>query len=265
MSPDADLAERFEGVRDHLRQVAFRMLGSLDEADDAVQQAWLRADHTDLSDVENLDGWLTTVTSRVCLDMLRARRRRAERWLAPGLDGPMAAAGGGGPEDEAVMAESVGLALLVVLDRLSPAQRVAFVLHDLFAVPFDQIAEVVDRSTVATKKLASRARDRVRGPSVPALAQPDVTEHRAIVEAFLTASRGGDLDTLLRLLAPDVVRRADRSAVPAETAAVIRERGRSPRRRGSSRPEPTRPRSRWSTGPRASSWPRPAACRTFSA
>ena len=224
MNPDADLAERFEGVRDHLRQVAFRMLGSLDEADDAVQRAWLRADHTDLSDVENLDGWLTTVTSRVCLDMLRARRRRGERPLAAALDGPAAAAaaGGGIPEDEAVLAESVGLALLVLLDRLSPAQRVAFVLHDLFAVPFDQIAAVVDRSTVATKKLASRARDRVRGPAVPALAPPDVAEHRAIVEAFLTASRGGDIDTLLRLLAPDVVRRADRVAVPAGTVTVIR-------------------------------------------
>ena len=134
----------------------------------------------------------------------------------------MAAAGGRAPEDEAVVAESVGLALLVVLDRLSPAQRVTFVLHDLFAMPFDQIAEVVDRSTVATKKVASRARDRVRGPAVPALEPPDVAEHRAIVEAFLTACRGGDLGTLLRLLAPDVVRRADQVAVPAGIATVIR-------------------------------------------
>ncbi len=157
------------------------MLGSLDEADDAVQQAWMRADHTDLSDVENLDGWLTTVTSRVCLDMLRARQRRGERPLAAASTRPVAAAGGAAPEDEAVAAESVGLALPVVLDRLSPAQRVTFVLHDLFAMPFDQIAEVVDRSTVATKKVASRARDRRPGPGCarPRAARPSPSTERS--------------------------------------------------------------------------------------
>lgn len=223
MTSGDGLTERFEAHRAHLRQVAFRMLGSLDEADDAVQQAWMRASRSDLSGVENLGAWLTTVTSRVCLDMLRTRQRRGEHPLSSALDGgPAPASVASPPEDEAVMAESVGLALLVVLDRLSPAQRVAFVLHDLFAVPFEQIATVVDRSTVATKKLASRARDRVRGQSASPAGPPDRAEHQAVVEAFLTASRSGDLDTLLRLLAPDVVRRADRLAVPAGTAPEVR-------------------------------------------
>jgi RNA polymerase sigma-70 factor (ECF subfamily) len=227
MGSGEGLTERFEAHRDHLRQVAFRMLGSLDEADDAVQQAWMRANRADLSGVENLAGWLTTVTSRVCLDMLRSRQRRGERALAgsgePGIvESSVAAPAGSSPEAEAVMAEAVGLALLVVLDRLSPAQRVAFVLHDLFAVPFDQIAQVVDRSTVATKKLASRARDRVRGPATSPASGPERAEHRAVVEAFLTASRSGDFDTLLHLLAPDVVRRADRVAIPAGTATEVR-------------------------------------------
>lgn len=221
MSPDDGLAARFETNRDHLRGVAFRMLGSLDEADDAVQQVWLRAHGADLSGIANLTGWLTTVTSRVCLDTLRARRSRNEHPLTAAPTGRFVATGGGAePEEEAVLAESVGLALLVVLDRLSPAQRVAFVLHDLFAVSFDEIAAVVDRSTVATKKLASRARERVRG--VTTVEAPEQAEHRAVVDAFLTASRGGDLDTLLELLAPDVVRRADRFAAPAGTAAEVR-------------------------------------------
>jgi RNA polymerase sigma factor (sigma-70 family) len=215
------LAARFESNRNHLRGVAYRMLGSLDEADDAVQRAWLRADQADLSQVRNLAGWLTTVTARVCLDMLRTRRRRSERPLPASVGGPVFATPSRvGPEDEAVLADSVGLALLVVLNRLSAAQRVAFVLHDLFAVPFEEIAMVVDRSTASTKKLASRARERVRG--VTTVKAPVPAEHHAVVHAFLTASRGGDIDTLLELLAPDVVRRADRFAVPAGIPGEVR-------------------------------------------
>lgn len=220
MSADDGLAVFFEANRDHLRGVAYRMLGSLDEAEDAVQQAWLRADQADLSGVDNLTGWLTTVTARVSLDLLRARRRRAERPFDSGVGTISVTTGGTRMEDEAVMAESVGLALLVVLDRLSPAQRVAFVLHDVFAVPFEEIALVVDRSVVAAKKLASRARERVRG--VTTVEAPHPTEHRAVVDAFLAAARGGHIDVLLKLLAPDVVRRADRFAVPVGTAAEIR-------------------------------------------
>jgi len=190
------------------------MLGSLDEADDAVQLAWLRADRANLGRIENLAGWLTTVVARVCLDLLRVRRRRAEEPLTPAADTAAGRRGGTDPEQEAVVAESVGRALLVVLDRLTPAERVAFVLHDLFAVPFGEIATVVGRSPVASKKLASRARDRVRGAAT--LGEVDLAQHYAVVEAFLAASRGGDLNALVELLAPDVVRRADRFAVPAE-------------------------------------------------
>jgi RNA polymerase sigma factor (sigma-70 family) len=211
----------FETHRAHLRGVAYRMLGSSAEADDAVQQAWLRASRADRRDVENLAGWLTAITARVCLDMLRARGRRRERPLVEVGDrvgaGPQA---GRGPGDEAELAESVGLALLVVLDRLSPVQRVAFVLHDLFAVPFEDIAPVLERSTVATRKLASRARGRVRGATNVATAES--ADHRALVDAFLAAARGGDLDALLELLAPGVVRRADRFAVPGRAAAELR-------------------------------------------
>ncbi|OZM82500.1 RNA polymerase subunit sigma-70 [Pseudonocardia sp. MH-G8] len=189
------------------------MLGSRDEADDAVQEAWLRADRIDLDTVENPTGWLTTVTARVCLDMLRARRARPVPSAAL-VEAPDAVE----PEAEAVLAESVGRALLVVLDRLSPAQRVAFVLHDLFAVPFEEVAAAVDRSVPAAKKLASRARERVRGTPVTDPARH--AGHRRIVAAFLAASRGGDLDTLLELLAPDVVRRADRVAAPASARSV---------------------------------------------
>jgi RNA polymerase sigma factor (sigma-70 family) len=221
MHTDEGLPEHFEAYRDHLRGVAYRMLGSLDEADDALQQAWLRAEQHDLSGIENLGGWLTTVTSRVCLDMLRRRRRRKERPLPVAPTDPMTGGGQGTePEEEAVLAESVGLALLVVLDRLSPAERVAFVLHDLFAVPFDDIAVVVGRSTVATKKLASRARQRVRGAT--AVDASRRAEHHAVVTAFLAAARGGDLVTLLELLAPEVVRRADHFAVPSGTATEVR-------------------------------------------
>jgi RNA polymerase sigma factor (sigma-70 family) len=221
-----DLETRFAAERDRLRALAYRMLGSLDDADDAVQQTWLRVDRTDLSDVDNLPGWLTTVISRVCLDMLRARGRRGERPLTTVADAHVRATSGTAerdavdPVEEAVMAESVSRALLVVLERLSPAQRVAFVLHDLFAVPFEVVADVIGRSTVATKKLASRARHRVHGapPSDPAARSAD----RAVVAAFLAASRDGDFETLLALLAPDVVRRADRVAATPPAAAVVR-------------------------------------------
>ncbi|WP_406286680.1 sigma-70 family RNA polymerase sigma factor [Embleya sp. NBC_00896] len=220
MNRQEGLAERFEAHRDHLRGVAYRMLGSLDDADDAVQLAWLRADRADLDGVENLAGWLTTVVARVCLDLLRTRRSRGEEPLTSTEDAFTERPGGTEPEHEAVLAETVGLAFLVVLDRLGPAERVAFVLHDLFAVPFDEIATVVGRTPVASKKLASRARSRVRG--VATVGEADLARHYTLVDAFLAASRGGDLDTLVELLAPDVVRRVDRVAVPADTATVVR-------------------------------------------
>jgi RNA polymerase sigma-70 factor (ECF subfamily) len=215
------LAARFESERVHLQGVAYRILGSLDEAADAVQQAWLRMELADLGAIQNLTGWLTTVTGRICLDMLRARRRRDETSLPASASlADSTTRLRAQPEGEAVLADSVGLALLVVMDRLSPAQRVAFVLHDLFAVPFEDIAVVVDRSAAATKKLASRARERVRGVS-PCDA-PYPAEHDAVVHAFLRASQGGDIDALLELLAPDVVRRADRFAVPANVPSEVR-------------------------------------------
>ncbi|MFF0523175.1 sigma-70 family RNA polymerase sigma factor [Actinomadura nitritigenes] len=203
------LAERFDECRGHVRAVAYRMLGSLDEADDAVQETWLRASRAGAGDVANLPGWLTTIAGRICLDMLRSRRRRGEDpGGLHGLDGPERA--GGDPEEEAVLADSVGLAMLVVLDRLGPAERVAFVLHDLFAVPFAEIAGIVERTPETTKKLASRARQRVQGsPSVPAA---DLARQREAVSAFLAASRSGDMDALLAVLAPDAFRRAEGAA-----------------------------------------------------
>ncbi|MFE2042300.1 sigma-70 family RNA polymerase sigma factor [Streptomyces sp. NPDC059477] len=232
-----ELARRFEEQRGRLRAVAYRMLGSPDEADDAVQEAWLRLSRTGAEGIGNLAGWLTTVVSRVCLDMLRARAaRRAEPYGPPtpepgGDDGNV-------PEEEAVLADSVGLALLVVLARLNPAERVAFVLHDLFAVPFEDIAPIVDRSLPAAKKLASRARHKVRGTSEVPGAELD--RHRRVVEAFLAAARGGDTAALLAVLAPEVVRRADPAALPpgmpvelrgaravAEGTVLLRERARS--------------------------------------
>ena len=206
--------EEFEAARAHLRAVAYRLLGSLADAEDAVQQAWLKASRADTSDVRNPTGWLTTVTARECLDQLRARRRRAEVAVEPDAL-PTAAT----TEDEVVLAEQVGLALLVVLDRLSPAQRVAFVLHDLFALPFDDIARVLDRSPAATKKLASRARDRVHGQSPP---DPHRAAHLPRGAAFLAASRGGDLPTLLDLLAPGVVRLADPVLLPPTIPTEVR-------------------------------------------
>ena len=215
------LTERFEAERERLRAVAHRMLGSVAEAEDAVQEAWLRLNRTDTEAVDNLAGWLTTVVSRVCLDMLRARRTRREDPSGqqppeqlPDAEGP------GAPEREALLVDAVGRALLVVLDTLAPAERVAFVLHDLFAVPFEEVGPVVGRTPATAKKLASRARLKVRG--TPVLPGAELDRHRHVVEAFLAASRGGDLDALLAVLAPDVVRRADPAALPPGVPAEAR-------------------------------------------
>jgi RNA polymerase sigma-70 factor, ECF subfamily len=215
------LAERFQAHRGHLRAVAYRMLGSLGDADDAVQEAWLRLHRADTDRIQNLAGWLTRVTSRVCLDLLRTRTSRLEQPL--GLQPPGAIPDGrgrGDPEQEALLADEVGLALLVVLDRLAPAERVAFVLHDLFAVPFQEVAAIVERSPAAAKKLASRARHRVHG--TPTRPDPDRTRQRRVVDAFLAATRGGDLEALLAVLDPEVVRRADRAALRAGAASELR-------------------------------------------
>lgn len=209
-----ELAEDFQTHRRRLQAIAYRMLGSTAEADDVVQEAWFRLARTD--PVNNLGGWLTTVVCRLCLDALRARETRREDLVAAVPDSPVDQ----GPEDEALLVDSVGRALLVVLDRLSPAERVAFVLHDLFAMPFDQIASIVDRTPVTTKKLASRARQRVRGTADVDTA--DLTRRRRIVEAFLAASRAGDLEGVVAVLAPDVVRRADPAALPAGRPAEAR-------------------------------------------
>ena len=211
--PEA-LAERFEANRAHLRAVAYRMLGSISEADDAVQEAWLRLSRSNSASVENLSAWLTTVVARVCLDILRTRKSRREEELGVRLTDPIA-----NPEEEAVLAESVGLALLVVLETLAPAERLAFVLHDMFAMPFEEIAPIVKRSPAAARQLASRARRRVQGATAAGDADP--TGRRAIVDAFLAASRGGDFDALLALLDPDVVLRADTAAVRMGSAAEI--------------------------------------------
>ncbi|MFJ5776409.1 sigma-70 family RNA polymerase sigma factor [Streptomyces sp. NPDC093094] len=215
---DDSLATRFEAERGRLGAVARRMLGSTGEAEEAVQEAWLRLERTDPAEIGNLPGWLTTVVSRICLDLLRARAVRREEPAGEAL--PEVAGDDGGPEREALLVESVGRALLVVLDRLGPAERVAFVLHDGFAVPFEQIAPIVGRTPVAAKKLASRARQRLRGTAAEPPAQ--TAGHRRVVEAFLSAARGGKLDELLAVLAPDVVRRADPAALPAGRALVAR-------------------------------------------
>ena len=198
------MTERFEEHRAHLRGVAFRLLGSSSEADDAVQEAWLRLQRADTSDVANLRGWLTTVVARVCLDLLRSRASRREEPLDPRTAG---AARAPDAEKELVLADAVGLALLVVLDRLDPAERIAFVLHDLFAVPFDQISAIVGRSAEAARQLASRARRRVQGTPPP---EVDLAGQRAIVEAFIAALRAGDVEAVVAVLDPDVeVRTAD--------------------------------------------------------
>jgi RNA polymerase sigma-70 factor (ECF subfamily) len=206
---DEWLAERFEADRTRLQAVAYRLLGSASEADDAVQEAWLRLSRSDTSEVENLSGWLTTVVARVCLDMLRSRRSRREEPLA--LDGEFIP-GAADPEREAVLAESVGLAMLAVLQRLAPAERVAFVLHDVFGVPFEEIGGIVGRSPVAARQLASRGRRRVQGASEDGRAA-DAARQRDIVEAFFRASRAGDLPALLAVLDPDVALRADEAAL----------------------------------------------------
>jgi len=205
------LARQFEQHRGHLRAVAYRMLGSLAEAEDAVQEAWLRLSRTDVSDVGNLGGWLTTVVSRVCLDLLRSRKSRREDSLDTYVPDPIITRADcePGPEDEALQADAIGLALLVVLETLSPAERLAFVLHDMFGVSFDEIATIVDKSPAATRQLASRARRRVQG--APA-SDGDVSRQRAVVQAFMAAARGGDFEALLELLDPDVVLRADAGA-----------------------------------------------------
>jgi RNA polymerase sigma factor (sigma-70 family) len=214
------LAERFEEQRPRLRAVAYRMLGSLSEADDAVQEAWLRVSRADAGGVENLDGWLTTVVARVCLNMLRSRRSRREEPLDPRMPDPIIGPeGGGDPEQEALLAEGVGLALLVVLDTLTPAERLAFVLHDLFAVPFEEIASLLDRSPAAARQLASRARRRVRG-AAPA-PDPDLAHQRAVVDAFFAAARDGDFEALVAVLDPEVVLRADGGTARARQSVVI--------------------------------------------
>src|SRR2546425_1066961 len=212
MSEREWLAERFEANRTHLRAVAHRMLGSLSEADDTVQEAWLRLSRSDASEVANLGGWLTTVVGRVCLDMLRSRKSRREESLDAQAPDPIESHEAEvDPEHQAVLADSVGLALLVVLETLAPAERVAFVLHDMFDLPFDEIAPIVGRSPTAARQLASRARRRVQGAAT--VPDADLTRQREVVGAFLAASRGGDFDALLAVLDPDVVLRADSASV----------------------------------------------------
>jgi RNA polymerase sigma-70 factor, ECF subfamily len=205
------LTERFEANRTQLRAVAYRMLGSISDADDAVQETWLRLSRSDVSDVENLRGWLTTVTARVCLNMLRSRLVRREDSLDVHVPEPVVSREvGGDPEYEALTADSVGLALLIVLETLAPAERLAFVLHDMFAVPFEDIAPIVGRSATAARQLASRARRRVQGAPVP---DADLRVQRQVVDAFIRAAREGDFQALLEVLDPDVVLRADRGEI----------------------------------------------------
>lgn len=213
-------AEQFEAHRNHLRAVAYRMLGSLSEADDAVQESWLRLSRSDTSGIENMGGWLTTVVGRVCLDMLRLRKSRREEPLEPYVPEPDTSRSGIDPEREALLADSVGVALLVVLDTLNPAERVAFVLHDIFAVPFAEIGTIIERSPTAVRQLASRARRRVHGAAT--VPNADLTRQRKLVDAFLAASRAGDFDALLSMLDPDVVLRADRTAVSTGTPVELR-------------------------------------------
>jgi RNA polymerase sigma factor (sigma-70 family) len=213
------LAERFEEQRGHLRGVAYRMLGSLSEADDAVQEAWLRLSRSDAASIENLGGWLTTVVARVCLDMLRSRSSRREEPLGERIPAARAEATAD-PEQEALLADAVGLALLVVLDRLAPAERLAFVLHDLFGVPFEEIAAILDRSPTAARQLASRARRRVRAPAT--LPNADLQRQREVVDAFLAASRAGNFDALLAVLDPEVEFQVDRAATEAGARGGLR-------------------------------------------
>jgi RNA polymerase sigma factor (sigma-70 family) len=222
MMDEADwLAARFEEQRAHLRAVAYRMLGSLAEADDAVQNSWLRLSRADTAEVDNLAGWLTTVVARECLKMLRSRRHRREEPLSEVTAEPAAEDDDAGdPEAAVLMADSVGPALMVVLDTLGPAERLAFVLHDIFAVPFDDIAPILDRSPVAARQLASRARRRVQGATPPR--QVDLARQRRVVDAFLTALREGDFEQLVAVLDPDVVLRDDSSQLPPGAASIMR-------------------------------------------
>jgi RNA polymerase sigma factor (sigma-70 family) len=215
------LAQRFEEHRTHLKAVAYRMLGSPSEADDALQEAWLRISRSDTSGVENLGGWLTTIVGRVCLDMLRSRSSRREQPLGVHVPDPIVSRQDGiDPEHEAVLADSLGLSLLVVLQTLTPAERLAFVLHDMFAVPFEEIAPIVGRSEVAARQLASRARRRVQGATpVP---DTDLTRQREVVDAFLAAARGGDFEALLAVLDPDVVLRSDGGLVRPGLSREVR-------------------------------------------
>jgi RNA polymerase sigma factor (sigma-70 family) len=213
------LAQRFEEHRSHLRAVAYRMLGSMSEADDAVQDAWLRLSRADSDEIENLGGWLTTVVARVALNMLRSRKTRREQPFDVHLPDPVIdPADGTDPEHEALLSDSVGLALLIVLDTLSPPERLAFVLHDMFSVPFDEIAAILERSPDATRQLASRARRRVRGAAPSP--DPDLDAQWEVVDAFLAASRDGDSDRLVAVLDPDIVLRSDGGAVAALSAHV---------------------------------------------
>ena len=214
------LADRFEANRTHLRAVAYRMLGSLTEADDAVQEAWLRLSRTDTSDVENLRAWLTTVVGRVCLNMLRSRRTRREAPLETHVADPIVSPEAGvDPEQEAILGDSLGLALLAVLDTLSPPERVAFVLHDVFAMPFDDVAPIIGRSTAAARQLASRGRRRVQGAPIP---DTDLDGQWAVVDAFLAASRDGDFERLLAILDPNVVVRSDGGVARPDLRSVTR-------------------------------------------
>jgi RNA polymerase sigma factor (sigma-70 family) len=219
MNDEEYLGRRFEAERQRLREVAYRMLGSSAEAEDAVQEAWLRLSRTDADAVENLSAWLTTVVARVSLNLLRSRRTRGERPLAEsaGAESPLDSPPD--PEQEAMLADSVGLALLVVLDTLSPHERLAFVLHDMFDLPFDEIAPMVGRSSAATRQLASRARRRVRGAAVP---ERDATRQRRVVDAYLAATREGDFEGLLTVLDPEVVLRSDAEATPNNVAVLLR-------------------------------------------
>jgi RNA polymerase sigma-70 factor (ECF subfamily) len=220
VSENKVLAARFEENRTHLQAVAFRMLGSLSEADDAVQETWLRLSRSDAKDIENLGGWLRAVIARVCLDLLRSRKSRSEEPLGVLGPNPVTTENRGDPERETLMADAVGLALLVVLETLAPVERLAFVLHDMFGLPFDEIAPIVGRSPTAARQLASRARRRVQG--VDKVPEVDRARQREIVEAFLVAIRGGDLDALLAILDPDVVLRSDGVASPSGAPREIR-------------------------------------------
>ncbi|MER5641664.1 sigma-70 family RNA polymerase sigma factor [Kitasatospora sp. NPDC002227] len=220
MDEPGGLTEQFEQQRPRLKALAYRTLGSLSEADDAVQEAWIRLNRTDTSSVENLAGWLTTVVARVCLNMLRSREQRREDALDLRIPDPVISPeSGADPEHEALLADSVGLALLVVLDSLGPAERLAFVLHDMFAVPFEEIAPLVDKTPAATRQLASRARRRVQGKA-PA-PEPDLTRQREVVSAFFAAARDGKLDALVGVLHPEVVLRADGAAGRARRAVTL--------------------------------------------